>query len=51
MDLPVEWNSLNDSERLNFLLNDCCCAKNALKVSKLHNFVTIQDTDMCDPSF
>ena len=32
-------------------LNDCCCAKRALKVLKRHNFVTIQDTDMYVTSF
>ena len=30
---------------------DCCCVKRALKVSELHNLVTIQDTDMFDTSF
>ena len=32
-------------------LFDYCCARRALKVSKLHNFVTIQDKDMFDTSF
>ena len=31
--------------------NDCCCEKRALNVSKLHNFITIQDTDMYDTWF
>ena len=30
---------------------DCCCVKMALQVSKLHIFVTSQDTDMYDTSF
>ena len=35
----------------NVCIYDCCCEKRALKVSELHNFVTIQDTDMFDTSF
>ena len=33
---------------MSIIIIDCCCEKRALKVSKSHNCVTIQDTDMYD---
>ena len=41
--------TLNKGEHL--LRFDCCCVKRALNVSELHNFVTIQNTDMYITSF
>ena len=38
------------SESLGFMF-DCCRAKRVFRVSKRHNFVTMQDTDMRVTSF
>ena len=46
---PVANND-NNNDNNNVFINDCCCVKRVLKVSKLHNFVIIQDTDMFDTS-
>ena len=40
----VENHQIHRNLRVATKINDCCCVKMALKVSKLHKFVTIQDT-------
>ena len=46
-----DFSGVFDALHQSFLVIDCCCVKRVLKVSKLHNFVTIHDTDMYDTSF